>query len=103
MASVPDATIFKSGRELAAWIELVPRQTSTGGEERLGRISKQGDQYLRWLLVVGALAVIRQAKRRGATNPPWLADLIARNRLGPDPRIPSGPAGRKHRIDRPDT
>jgi transposase len=57
----------------------VPRQTSTGGKERLGRISKQGDQYLRWLLVVGALAVIRQAKRRGATNPPWLADLIARN------------------------
>jgi transposase len=75
-ASITDPSVFKSGRELAAWIGLVPRQSSTGGKERLGRISKQGDPYLRWLLVAGAMAVIRQASRRGTANP-WLARLIA--------------------------
>ena len=75
-ASITDPSVFRSGRELAAWIGLVPRQNSTGGKERLGRISKQGDQYLRWLLVAGAMAVIRQAKRRGTADP-WLAQLIA--------------------------
>jgi transposase len=75
-ASITDPSVFRSGRELAAWIGLVPRQSSTGGKERLGRISKQGDQYLRWLLVAGAMAVIRQAKRRDTANP-WLAGLIA--------------------------
>ena len=77
-ASITDPALFKSGRELAAWIGLVPRQNSTGGKERMGRISKQGDQYLRWLLVAGAMTVIRHAKRRRTTNLPWLADLIAR-------------------------
>ena len=77
-ASITDPEVFKSGRELAAWIGLVPRQNSTGGKERMGRISKQGDQYLRWLLVAGAMTIIRHAKRRGTTNLPWLADLIAR-------------------------
>jgi transposase len=75
-ASITDPSVFKSGRELAAWIGLVPRQNSTGGKARLGRISKQGDHYLRWLLVVGAMTVIRHAKRRGTANP-WLAELIA--------------------------
>jgi transposase len=75
-ASITDPSVFRSGRELAAWIGLVPRQSSTGGKERLGRISKQGDPYLRWLLVAGAMAVIRQAKRRGTADP-WLAGLIA--------------------------
>ncbi len=56
----------------------MPRQSSTGGKQRLGRISKQGDQYLRWLLVAGAMTMIRHAKRRGTTNLPWLANLIAR-------------------------
>jgi len=78
VASITDPSVFKSGRELAAWIGLVPRQNSTGGKQRLGKISKQGDQYLRWLLVAGAMAVIRHAKRRGATRQPWLDDLIAR-------------------------
>ena len=50
IGSVSDPSVFKSGRELAAWIGLVPRQNSTGGKERMGRISKQGDPYLRWLL-----------------------------------------------------
>lgn len=77
-ASVSDPDVFKNGRELAAWIGLVPRQNSTGGKQRLGKISKQGDQYLRWLLVVGAMSVIRQAKRRGTSNMPWLDDMIAR-------------------------
>ena len=76
-ASVTDPHVFRSGREMAAWIGLVPRQHSTGGKERMGRISKQGDQYLRWLLVAGAMTVIRHAKRRGTTDP-WLADIIAR-------------------------
>jgi len=75
-ASITDPSIFRSGRGMAAWIGLVPRQTSTGGKERMGRISKQGDQYLRWLLVAGAMTVIRHARRRGTTDP-WLAGLIA--------------------------
>jgi len=75
-ASITDPSVFKSGRELAAWIGLVPRQSSTGGKDRLGRISKQGDHYLRWLLVAGAMTVIRHAKRRGTANL-WLAGLIA--------------------------
>jgi transposase len=76
-ASITDPSIFRSGRGMAAWIGLVPRQNSTGGKERMGRITKQGDQYLRWLLVAGAMTVIRHAKRRGTTDP-WLAQLIAR-------------------------
>ena len=77
-ASITDPDVFKNGRELAAWIGLVPRQNSTGGKQRLGKISKQGDQYLRWLLVAGAMSVILHAKRRGTTDIPWLADMIAR-------------------------
>ena len=68
-SSIANPSIFKSGRSMAAWIGLVPRQNSTGGKERMGRISKQGDQYLRWLLVAGAMTVIRHAKRRGTTDP----------------------------------
>jgi len=77
VASVADARAFKTGRSLAAWIGLVPRQNSSGGKERLGRISKQGDRYLRQLLVVGALAVIRYAQRHG-TRRLWLVQLLAR-------------------------
>ncbi len=75
-ASITDPQIFKSGRMMSAWIGIVPRQNSTGGKERMGRISKQGDSYLRWLLVAGAMTVIRHAKRRGTTDP-WLANIIA--------------------------
>ena len=77
-ASITDPEVFRNGRELAAWIGLVPRQNSTGGKQRLGKISKQGDRYLRWLLVAGAMSVVRHARRRGTANPPWLADMIAR-------------------------
>src|SRR6266511_1786666 len=77
VAEVGDWKVFSSGRSLAAWIGLVPRQHSTGGKERLGRISKQGNRHLRWLLVAGAMAVIRYARQHG-TKRPWLARLMDR-------------------------
>lgn len=77
VARIPNPSAFKSGRDLAAWIGLVPRQNSSGGREKLGGITKQGDRYLRQLLVVGALAVIRYAQRHG-TKRPWLVHLLAR-------------------------
>jgi transposase len=77
VATVPNPTVFKSGRDLAAWIGLVPRQNSSGGKEKLGGITKQGDRYLRQLLVAGALAVIRYAQRH-QTKRPWLVHLLAR-------------------------
>src|SRR5260370_22076657 len=61
-ATVADPTIFRSGRDFAASIGLVPRQDSTGGKQKLGPISKQGDRYLRRILVVGAHSVLRRAK-----------------------------------------
>lgn len=76
-ATVIDPSAFRSGRDLAAWIGLVPRQNSTGGKERLGGISKQGDRYLRRLLVAGAMAVIQQT-RRHPEKQPWVARLLAR-------------------------
>lgn len=79
VASVPDPSSFKSGRNLAAWIGLVPRQNSSGGKERLGSITKQGDRYLRKLLVVGAVAVLRYAQRNGARRP-WLVNLLVRRK-----------------------
>jgi transposase len=77
VAAVADPAAFKTGRSLAAWIGLVPRQNSSGGKERLGGITKQGDRYLRQMLVVGALAVVRYAQRNG-TRRPWLLQLLAR-------------------------
>ena len=65
-ATVTDPTLFRSGRHFAARLGLVPRQHSTGGKARLGRITKMGDQYLRKLLVVGMTAVIRSARRTKA-------------------------------------
>ena len=76
-ATVTDPKAFRSGRDFAAWIGLVPRQDSTGGKQKLGPISKQGDRYLRRILVVGAHAVLKLAKQ----NPekyPWLTQLLAR-------------------------
>ena len=80
VAEVGDWKAFSSGRNLAAWIGLVPRQHSTGGKVRLGGISKQGNRYLRWLLVTGAMAVIRYARQHG-TQRPWLARLMERRAL----------------------
>ena len=77
VAEVGDWKAFSSGRNLAAWIGLVPKQHSTGGKDRLGGISKQGNRYLRWLLVAGAMAVIRYARRHG-TKRSWLVRLMER-------------------------
>jgi transposase len=78
VASVADAKAFRSGRNFSAWIGLVPKQHSSGGKDKLGSISKQGDRYLRSLFTAGALAVIRYAKIRGIKHRPWLTALLAR-------------------------
>jgi transposase len=78
VASVADPRTFRSGRNFSAWIGLVPKQHSSGGRERLGNISKQGDRYLRSLFVAGALAVIRYAKIHGVGHRPWLTALLGR-------------------------
>jgi transposase len=78
VAEIGDWNTFSSGRSLAAWIGLVPKQHSTGGKVRLGSITKQGNRYLRWLLVVGAMAVIRYARKHGTARRPWLGRLIER-------------------------
>ncbi len=78
VASVADPKVFRSGRNFSAWIGLVPKQHSSGGKDRLGSISKQGDRYLRSLFMAGALAVIRYAKIYGTKHRPWLTALLAR-------------------------
>jgi transposase len=78
VASVANPRAFRSGRDFSAWIGLVPRQHSSGGKDKLGSISKQGDRYLRGLFTAGALAVIRYAKIHGTKHRPWLAALLAR-------------------------
>jgi transposase len=76
VASVPDPKGFRSGRNFSAWIGLVPKQHSSGGKDRLGSISKQGDRYLRGLFTAGALAVIRYAKLHGTEHRPWLTEVV---------------------------
>ena len=78
VATVGDGRQFESGRDLAAWLGMVPRQNSTGGKTRLGRISKQGDRYLRRLLVIGATALLRHARSRQAIDAGWVDRLLAR-------------------------
>ncbi len=77
VASVGDARNFKNGRQLAAWVGMVPRQHSTGGKSTLQGISKRGDTYLRTLLIHGARAVVRVAERKPNADP-WLKNLLAR-------------------------
>ena len=74
VATMGDAKAFKSGREFAAWLGLVPRQTGTGGRVRLLGISKRGDKYLRTLLIHGARAVLTHSK----SPPEWLSELVKR-------------------------
>jgi transposase len=78
VASVADPKAFRSGRNFSAWIGLVPKQHSSGGKDKLGSISKPGDRYLRSMLMIGALAVIRYAKIHGTKHRPWLTALLAR-------------------------
>jgi transposase len=77
-AAITDPNVFRSGREFAAFLGLVPRQNSSGGKERLGRISKMGDGYLRKLLVVGATSVIRRARTGAVGAAPWIRALLER-------------------------
>ena len=74
----PPAETFAKGRDFAAWIGLTPRQHSTGGKERLGRTSKMGQRDLRRLLIIGAVAVVRWAARRGAPEGSWLGRMMAK-------------------------
>ena len=77
-ASVTDPHQFRSGRQFAAWLGLTPLQKSSGGKERLGRITKMGDKYLRKLLIVGMTSLVRRAKYNPGKVDPRLADLLAR-------------------------
>ena len=77
LAKVPDARVFRSGRDFAAWIGLTGRDRGTGGKHRPGHISKQGDRMLRALLINGASAYLRHQRARGVSDP-WLRDLLAR-------------------------
>lgn len=77
-ASVTDASQFSSGRQFAAWLGLTPRQNSSGGKERLGRITKMGDKYLRQLLVIGATSLVRRAKDKPEAVDPRFVALLAR-------------------------
>ena len=74
IATMGEASAFRSGREFCAWLGLVPKQTGTGGKVRLGGISKRGDTYLRTLLIHGARSVLSHAKEPS----PWLAQIQAR-------------------------
>ncbi|MHC2635121.1 transposase [Bradyrhizobium liaoningense] len=76
-AVVQDPAAFRTGRDLAAWIGITPRANSSGGKERLGKISKQGNKQLRTLLIVGATSILKQA-RRGVKLPAWVVSIIAR-------------------------
>lgn len=77
-AAVTDPGQFRSGRQFAAWLGLTPLQNSSGGRERLGRITKMGDKYLRKLLVVGATSLVRRARHKPETADPRLVGLLAR-------------------------
>ncbi len=77
-ASVTEPQQFSSGRQFSAWLGITPLQNSSGGTERLGRISKMGDQYLRRLLVTGMTARIGAAVRKPETADPWLVAMLAR-------------------------
>jgi transposase len=74
----PPMDVFKRGRDFAAWLGLVPRQHSTGGKQVLGKISKMGQRDIRRLLIIGAMAVVRAALRRGTPEGSWLQCTLAR-------------------------
>jgi transposase len=78
VAAVPDASVFRSGRQLAAWLGLVPRQSSTGGKQRQGGITKTGDRYLEHLLVIGATGLVRYKRQNVPGGIAWLNGLLAK-------------------------
>jgi transposase len=75
-ATVTDPSHFRSSREFSAWLGLTPRQNSSGGKDRLGRVSKMGNGYLRSLIVVGATARIRYAREKGPVSAKWINALL---------------------------
>ena len=78
LALAPPLAGFRRGRDVSAWLGLVPRQHTTAGKPRLGKISKMGQRDLRRLLFLGAMSVIRNAARGGAVHDPWLARMLER-------------------------
>jgi transposase len=78
IALAPGAAGFKRGRDFAAWLGLTPLQRSTGGKQKLGETSKMGERTLRRLLIIGASAVVLQARRRGTPEGSWLGRMLAR-------------------------
>jgi transposase len=77
-AAVPDPSVFKSGRQFAAWLGLVPKQNSTGGKERLGSITKAGDRSIRRLLIIGATGLVRYKRKNVPGGLDWVTGLLAR-------------------------
>jgi transposase len=77
-ASLGDGRAFESGRQVAAWVGLVPRQDSSGGKPRLLGISKRGDAYLRTLLIHGARSVVKGAAKKTDAQSRWIKDLVKR-------------------------
>lgn len=77
-AFCPPLDTFSSGRDFAAWLGLVPRQHSTGGKSRLGKITKMGQRDVRRLLVIGAMSVLAANQRKGSCDDPWLVRMIER-------------------------
>ena len=73
VASVPDPSVFKSGRDFAAWLGLTPKQNSTGGKAKLGAVPKQGNRYIRKMLVVGSRSALRVAGKRKGALAGWIA------------------------------
>ena len=96
-ATIADPATFRSGREFAAWLGLVPRQDSTGGKQRLGRISREGDGYIRRLLIIGAQAVLLLCSKAAQADPwiqaSWPGDPGSWSR-SPWPTRPPGSPGR---------
>jgi transposase len=78
VATIGDATVFKNGREVSAWLGLVPKQYSSGNTIRLGKISKRGDRYLRKLLVLGARNAVRVCEQKKDKLNIWVADKLHR-------------------------
>jgi len=77
-ALAPPLETFRRGRDFAAWLGLTPLQKSTGGKQRLGKMSKMGERTIRRLLIIGSSSVVRHASRPGAPERPWLAAMLAR-------------------------
>ena len=77
-ALAPAPETFRRGRDFAAWIGLTPRQKSSGGKERLGKVSKKGERTLRRLLIIGASSAAKALARKGATAETWLGRMLLR-------------------------